>query len=137
MDGSTLSAIAPADIEQRLWDAPSPISRLRIINPFDPLVRDRKRLARLFGFEYRIEIFVSAPNRKWGYYVYPILEAHRFVGRIEVKADRKSGLLKVLQFWQEPGVQWTKARWRKLQAELERMCRFVGVSDIVWSASPR
>ena len=131
--GGTFCALAPADIEHRLSNAPAATSRLRILNPFDPLVRDRSRLSRLFGFDYRIEIFVPAAKRQWGYYVFPLLEADRFVGRIEVKADRKSGVLDVLQFWPEPGVQWTKARWRKLEAELERMGRFVGVSDQTWA----
>ncbi|MEL6216279.1 MAG: crosslink repair DNA glycosylase YcaQ family protein, partial [Pseudomonadota bacterium] len=82
-DGSWQRCIAPADIEARLQQLPSPTTgRLRILNPFDPLVRDRTRLARLFGFEYRVEMFVPANKRRWGYYVYPLLEGDRFVGRI-------------------------------------------------------
>ena len=131
-DRSLMRGFASCDIEQRLKNTPPPTSRLRILNPFDPLVRDRKRLARLFAFDYRIEIFVPPRQRKWGYYVFPLLEADRFVGRIEIKADRKTSLLKVLRFWPEPGIRWTKSRWRKLEAELERMRRFVGMSDVSW-----
>ena len=119
-------------IETRLNAALAPTSRLRILNPFDPVIRDRNRLTRLFGFDYRIEIFVPAEKRQWGYYVYPLLEGDRFVGRIEVKSDREKGELSVHQLWSEPGVKWTDARQAKLEAELDRMARFVGATDIVW-----
>ena len=126
------AALALPDIEDRLAATPAPTSRLRILNPFDPVIRDRNRLARLFGFDYRIEIFVPAAKRQWGYYVYPLLEGDRFVGRIEVKSDRDKGELSVHQVWPEPGVKWTGARQAKLDAELARMARFVGASEVVW-----
>ena len=122
--------MAPADIEARLARLGPPTTRLRILNPFDPAIRDRNRLARLFGFEYRVEMFVPAAKRIWGYYVFPILEGDRFVGRIEIKADRRSSALNVLNFWPEPGVKWSAARHRKLEAELARLARFVGVAQI-------
>jgi uncharacterized protein len=125
-------ALALPDIEARLAAAPAPTSRLRILNPFDPAIRDRNRLTRLFGFDYRIEIFVPAAKRQWGYYVYPLLEGDRFVGRIEVKSDREKGELSVHALWPEPGVKWTQARQAKLEAELGRLARFVGVEDVVW-----
>lgn len=131
-DGTWTRAQAPPDIESRLADTPSPTTRLRILNPFDPVIRDRKRLERLFGFEYRIEIFVPAAKRTWGYYVYPILEGDRFVGRIEVRADRSQGLLEVINLWKEPGVKWGAPRERKLEAELVRMGRFVGADQVRW-----
>ncbi len=131
-DGRWVKALAPADIEYRLRSARAPTSRLRILNPFDPLIRDRVRLKRLFGFDYKIEIFVPAAKRKWGYYVYPLLEASRFVGRIEVRARRKQNQLQVLQFWRESGVIWTQNRQRKLDAELKRLSRLAGVAQVVW-----
>lgn len=132
-DGDWLPAMAPADIEQRLASAPTPTSRLRILNPFDPAIRDRNRLMRLFGFDYTIEIFVPAAKRRWGYYVYPLLEGDRFVGRIELKADRGAGALTLRRIWPEDGVKWTDAREARLAAELDRMARFIGVSDVIWS----
>ncbi|MEL6323856.1 MAG: crosslink repair DNA glycosylase YcaQ family protein, partial [Pseudomonadota bacterium] len=126
-DGTRRPAFAPGDIEARIASVPAPTSRLRILNPFDPVIRDRTRLRRLFGFDYTIEMFVPASKRQWGYYVYPLLEGDRFVGRIEVKADRKAGQLIVLNLWPEPGVKWTGARAAKLQSELERLARFVSV----------
>jgi uncharacterized protein YcaQ len=134
-DGSWRRAFAPADIDARLEAAPPPTSRLRLLSPFDPVVRDRARLERLFGFDYRIEIFVPAPKRRWGYYVYPLLEADRFVGRIEVKAERSAGRLLVIRLWPEPGVAWTAARQAKLAAELDRLARFVGVGEVIWPGS--
>lgn len=132
-DGGTLRAFAAADLEDRLKDLPAPTSRLRIINPFDPIARDRDRLPRLFGFDYRIEIFVPAAKRKYGYYVFPILQGDRFIGRIEVRADRKKDILNVENIWMEPGVRPAKDRVGKLDAELERLARFVGAEEIVWS----
>lgn len=135
-DGSLAPALALPDIEARLAVLPAATSRLRILNPFDPAVRDRTRLERLFGFDYRIEIFVPASKRKWGYYVFPLLEGDRFVGRIEARADRKAGLLTVLNFWTEPGVRWGKKRYQKLEAELERFGRFVGITSVIWQKTP-
>ncbi|MCQ8186516.1 winged helix-turn-helix domain-containing protein [Parvularcula maris] len=129
-DGYRRTALAPSDIETRLDTVPTPTSRLRILNPFDPVIRDRARLLRLFGFEYTVEMFVPAAKRRWSYYVYPLLEGDRFVGRIEVKADRKIGRLNVLNLWPEPGVKWTETREAKLRSELERLARFVSVNDI-------
>ncbi|MBE7636975.1 winged helix-turn-helix domain-containing protein [Sneathiella sp. P13V-1] len=126
-------AFAPSDIEERLEGLKPATSRLRILNPFDPVIRDRDRLSRLFGFEYRVEMFVPADKRIWGYYVYPILEGHRFVGRIEVKADRKKSVLNVINFWPEKGCQWPTSRRQKLTSELDRMKKLVGVDDVVWA----
>ena len=130
--GDWVQALAPVDIEERMAALKPPTARLRILNPFDPVIRDRTRLARLFGFEYRVEMFVPAAKRVWGYYVYPILEGDRFVGRCEVKADRKASVLSVLNHWPEAGVRWSANRFDKLTAELERMRRFVGVDRVVW-----
>jgi uncharacterized protein YcaQ len=128
--GDWVKGVAPADIEDRLAALKPSSTRLRILNPFDPVIRDRNRLSRLFGFEYRVEMFVPAAKRIWGYYVFPILEGHRFVGRIDLKADRKKSVLHVLNFWPEDGVRWTPARQTKLDAELDRLARFIGVEEV-------
>ncbi len=130
-DGGRYDALAPADIEDRLSILKAPTSRLRILNPFDPVIRDRARLQRLFGFDYRIEIFVPAAKRRFGYYVYPILEGDRFVGRIEARADRKVGAITVEHIWWEPGVTETAGRRKKLKSELERLGRFIGARTII------
>ena len=102
----------------------------------DPVVRDRQRLKRLFGFDYTVEMFVPAAKRVWGYYVFPLLEGDRFVGRVEVKADRKSGNLRVLNLWWEPKTKQTSPRMTKLEAELSRMQRFVGLEHVIWETAP-
>lgn len=136
-DGSSYAGVAHPDIETRLKSAPAATSRLRILNPFDPLIRDRIRLEKLFGFAYRNEMFVPKAKRIWGYYVYPLLEGSRFVGRLELKADRTKGELDVTGFWAEPGVRWGAARWAKLDAELVRFGRFVGLNIITWQVPRR
>ncbi len=110
---------------------PTPTSRLRIINPFDPLVRDRKRLAALFGFDYRIEIYTPPAERQYGYYVYPLLEGDTFVGRIEVKHNRALDQLDVLNLWPGEGVRFGTGRMAKLCSELERMRRFCGAKTVI------
>ena len=134
-DGQWVKGVAPINMENRLTALKPATSRLRILNPFDPVIRDRKRLKRLFGFDYRVEMFVPAAKRVWGYYVFPILEGHQFVGRIEIKGDRKNSVLNVINFWQEDGISWSKNRHRKLAAELARMQSFIGVNRISWNKS--
>lgn len=107
---------------------PAPPARIRILSPFDPMIRDRKRAKRLFGFEYTIEVFVPAAKRKYGYYVFPIMEADAMIGRIDMKADRAEDALIVKGLWLEPRVKLSKARLSRLEAELERQRRFAGVA---------
>ncbi len=127
-DGSLSRAYTAPNLQP----APQPSTRLRILNPFDPAIRDRTRLERLFGFEYRNEMFVPKTKRRWGYYVYPLLEGARFVGRIELKADRKTGVMTVTGFWPESGLKWGEGRQAKLDSELGRFARFVGLKTIDW-----
>jgi uncharacterized protein YcaQ len=131
-DGSWSRAFACPDIEMRLENCNAPTSRLRILNPFDPAIRDRTRLKRLFGFDYTVEMFLPAKKRQWGYYVFPLLEGSRFVGRLEVKADRSKGTLNVLNYWLEPGVAQTARRSEKLDAELLRFSRLAGLDSVIW-----
>lgn len=111
-------------------DCPDPTPRLRILSPFDPALRDRDRAEFLFGFYYRIEVFVPEPKRVYGYYVFPVLEGDRLVGRIDVKAFRDVGALRVKAFWPEAGVKLTKARRGKLEAELDRLAAFAGCERV-------
>jgi uncharacterized protein YcaQ len=117
------------------WPCAPPTSRLRILNPFDPALRDRARLKRLFGFDYTVEMFVPAAKRQWGYYVYPLLEGDRFVGRLETRADRDAGTLRVTACWPEQGVAWTPARRKKLDAELARLARFAALERVGWECA--
>ncbi|WP_037413376.1 crosslink repair DNA glycosylase YcaQ family protein, partial [Sinorhizobium sp. CCBAU 05631] len=113
-----------------LADVPDPPARIRVLSPFDPLLRDRNRTERLFGFFYRIEVFVPEAKREYGYYVFPLLEGDRLIGRIDMKADRKRGSLDVKRLWLEQGVKPASGRIDKLMAELDRIARFTGVAEV-------
>jgi uncharacterized protein YcaQ len=110
---------------------PEVTGRLRVLSPFDPALRDRGRAEFLFGFRYRIEVFVPEPKRVFGYYVFPLLEGDRLVGRIDVR--RAGEVLAVRAVWPEPGMRWTKARTAKLEAELGRLAGFVGSARVDWA----
>jgi uncharacterized protein YcaQ len=128
--GRPVRAYADAETFETAGE-PSPApARLRILSPFDPALRDRKRTSRLFGFDYRIEVFVPAPQRQYGYYVFPILEGERLVGRIDMKCERQRDLLAVSALWPEPGVDFSGGRLKRLEAELERQRRFAGVAEV-------
>lgn len=107
--------------------------RVRILSPFDPALRDRARAERLFGFHYRIEVFVPEAQRRYGYYVFPVLQGDRLIGRIDMKCDRAAGLLAVRAFWPEAGALLGKGRLLRLEAELDRMARFADVEGVVFA----
>jgi len=83
-------------------DGPVP-ARTTLLSPFDRLVHDRDRAEALWGFRYRLEMYVPAANREYGYYVLPILHGDRLVGRIEPVFDRREKVLRVKGLWWEPG----------------------------------
>jgi uncharacterized protein len=114
-------------------DLPDPQTRLRLLSPFDPVLRDRKRAERLFGFHYRIEIFVPEAQRRYGYYVFPLLEGDRIVGRIDVAADRQAGALRVRALWPEAGVRWGSGRQARLEAELQRLLPLSGCGAVTFA----
>lgn len=105
---------------------PDPPARIRILSPFDPALRDRKRAERLFGFDYRIEIYVPEALRTYGYYVFPVLEGARLIGRIDAKAWRDDGTFRVRGFWPERGVTLGAGRLARLQMAVEKMAVFAG-----------
>jgi uncharacterized protein YcaQ len=113
----------PADAE--LDDSPTAAV---FLSPFDNLMWDRAFLRRLFGFEHLIEVYKREHERVYGYYVLPLLLGDRFVGRADLKADRKRGVLKVKRFTPEPGV------LRRLDEPLERaatrLARTLGLAAV-------
>ncbi|MGR9169310.1 winged helix-turn-helix domain-containing protein [Rhizobium sp. KDH_Rht_773_N] len=132
LGGKPRASWAFADFLGTLDAYPEAPVRIRVLSPFDPMIRDRNRTERLFGFFYRIEIFVPEPKREYGYYVFPLLEGDRLIGRIDMKADRRKGTLDVKRLWLEPRVRPSAGRLEKLEAELERLARFAGVEKVVY-----
>ncbi|HAC57505.1 MAG TPA: hypothetical protein DCF73_04005 [Rhodobiaceae bacterium] len=129
-DKTWKQAYAPADIEARMAMAEEPLAGARFLSPFDPAIRDRKRTERLFGFDYRIEIFVPEKKRKYGYYVLPLLEGDRFTGRADLKAHRADGRLEVKGLWLEPGVKLTRARETDIRSALTNLGQFTETPEV-------
>lgn len=82
---------------------PNRIEATALLSPFDPVVWNRDRALRLFGFHYRIEIYTPAAKRQYGYYSLPVLVDDRVLGRIDLKSDRQARVLRVQSAWVEPG----------------------------------
>jgi len=100
-----------------------------LLCPFDPLIFFRPRMQRLFDFHYRIEIYVTAAKRQYGYYVWPFLLDGQLVGRVDLKAERTRDALQVVGAFAEP--EQDKSRVAKaLAAELKTMATWLGLAKV-------
>lgn len=105
---------------------------MRFLAPLDCMLWDRKLIAALFGFSYKWEIYTPEEQRRYGYYVLPVLCGERFIGRIEPVCDRKAGVLAIRRFWPEEGVHLNDRALWALEDAADRLRRFHGLGRLVW-----
>jgi uncharacterized protein YcaQ len=108
---------------------PAPIEARSLLSPFDPVVWFRPRTRRLFGFDYRFEIFVPPAKRRWGAYVLPFLLGDRLVARVDLKSDRVGRRLLVVGAWIEPGADRASVV-SALAAEVRSWASWLGLRSV-------
>ena len=111
---------------------PRRVRAAALLSPFDPVVWTRRRAQRLFGFDYRFEIFIPREKRRWGAYVLPFLLGDRLVARLDVKSDRPGRRLQVLGAWAEPHAAPAEVA-PPLAAELRTLAGWLGLGDVTVS----
>lgn len=104
--------------------------RTVLLSPFDNLIADRDRTERIWNFHFRIEIYVPAKKREFGYYVMPVLHGDRLIGRIDPRFDRKSGTLHIQAVYREPDAPNDEQTIRNLRAAIAELSEFLGAKHI-------
>ena len=102
--------------------------RTALLSPFDRLVHDRVRALELFDFEYTLELYKPAAERRWGYYALPVLHGDRLVGKVDATADRKASVLRVHAIHED--VAFTGAMRSAVQSELEDLAAWLGLGSV-------
>jgi len=113
-------------VEDGAWDP-----RTTLLSPFDPLIYDRERTERLFGFRYRLEMYVPKAQRQHGFFVLPILHGNRLIGRVDPVMDRRSGRLTIQNLFLEPDTELDEAAGAAVQGAITELGRFLGAREVV------
>jgi len=114
---------AHADVLSRPWRA-----RTTLLSPFDQLIHDRDRAEAMFGFRYRLEMYVPKTKREFGYYVLPILRGDRLIGRLDPILDRRTGVLTVNGVWAEPGAPADAGR--AVRRQIDNLAAWAGAPEV-------
>jgi uncharacterized protein YcaQ len=128
--GVSKQAYVLPGVESALSQAPEP-SRAALLSPFDPIVSDRARALALFDFDYRIECYTPAAQRRYGYFTLPILWRDRLIGRLDPKAYRREGIFEVKSLHIEPGVEVDDGMIDGLAAMLRDCAAWHGTPEVV------
>lgn len=107
--------------------------RTTLLSPFDNLICDRKRTEMLWDFHYRVEIYLPRPQRRYGYYVLPILHGDRLIGRVDPLMDRAQGRLLINALHAEPDAPRDDATTRAIGTALEELATFLGVRELAYA----
>jgi uncharacterized protein YcaQ len=108
--------------------------QIHILSPFDNIVIQRKRLKNLFDFDYTVECYVPAPKRKFGYFCLPLLHGDEFIGRLDAKADRKTGRFNIINIFWEKGMNKNKlsSSYSLIEEKIRELAKFSGCSEIIF-----
>jgi len=113
-------------VDPAVLEAPWAGDRTALLSPFDRLVYDRTRAVDLFGFDYTLEMFKPASQRRWGYFALPVLHGDRLVGKVDAKADRKAGVLRVHAIHRD--VPWSHDVADAVDAEITALATWLGLT---------
>ena len=111
-------------------DGPRPAPQVVFIAPLDNLIWDRRLARDLFDFDYVWEVYKPAAERQYGYYVLPVLYGDRFVARFEPEQDKEAGVLRIKQWWWEPGVAVTDEMRSALRAAFAAFVDYLGLAEV-------
>ncbi|MGI8588567.1 MAG: winged helix-turn-helix domain-containing protein [Chloroflexia bacterium] len=115
-------------LEASAWEP-----RTTLLSPFDSLISDRDRTEELFGFRFRLEIYVPKPKREYGYFVLPILHGDRLIGRLDPALDRKSGRLTINAVYAEPDAPQTPETAEAVRAAVSDLAAFIGAREVAYT----
>jgi uncharacterized protein YcaQ len=143
-DGRLIPVALPNATKKRpAWATPealdlaetSATSRTTLLSPFDPLIYDRERTSAMFGFDYKLEMYVPKEERKFGHFTLPVVHDNQLVGRLDSEVDRKQNVLVVNRLHWETERPGAPVR-RAVQAAIEQLADFVGATEVRLAQSP-